>query len=157
MYKLLTLGLALVLGVASCTKEPAPQQQEPELPALASGSVAEVTLKYGEQQRISVDGGVARVSFSNVIEGRCAKESCSRCFGGYATVTVQVQFNGNSTQNLDFHCVSCLTKSPQTMDRPIDDPQAVQGYTVSIIDLTELSTVNRVPKEQYTIRLFISK
>lgn len=143
-------GISMLAMSSSCEKntgsEPAPVTDAP----LA------VTLKVGQQQVV----GPLTVKLIDIKEGRCAQEDCSLCYGGYATVQMDVTAPDLVTQHLTFKRISCLIPEDLTL-APSDSLrvslQQVGGFRVGLINMTDCVRANKVDPSDYTVKLLFQK
>lgn len=122
-------------------------------PTPATAGHLEASIKVGQ----SLPVGPFTVKLISVQEGRCARENCSLCYGGYAKVQLDVTAAGQPTQRLVFSRISCLITEDLPLTNTNVDLQRVQDYDIGLINLTELSTAAPVAADDYNAKFLLKK
>lgn len=115
-----------------------------------------VVLKVGQQQVI----GPVNVMVTSIEEGRCARESCSLCYGGYATVQVDITAPDMATQHLRFKRPSCLEPEDLTLtssDSLRVSLQQVGGFRIGLVNMTDFVRANHIEPKDYVVKLLMQK
>jgi hypothetical protein len=142
------LLLSALAASTSCRKD------TPE-PILPDGPLT-ITLKAGQTQ----ENGALGVKLVSIREGRCAREECYRCVGGYATVQVDVTVANQPAQHLSFQRLSCMAAADLTLasaDSLAAGVQQVAGYRVGLINMTDLVRANNLSTSSYKVKLLFVK
>lgn len=125
-------------------------------PSPIDSSPVALTLKTGQQQV----AGALTVKLVSITEGRCPRENCSNCYGGYATVQVDVLGALSATQRLTFRRLSCLGPDDLTLgasDSLRTSLQQVGSYRIGLINMTDFVQANKVDPTAYSVKLLLQK
>lgn len=140
-------GLALSAMSASCEKNSNASEPAPD-PLVA-------TLRVGQSAAV----GPFAATLVAVQDLRCPRENCSTCYGGYATVQVDVALPGQAPQRLAFRRISCLPAAPdlRLTDSTLVDLHRVAGYTIGLVNMSEASSKAPLAPGDYTVKLLVKK
>lgn len=119
--------------------------------------VKQISLEINEEKTIdpptnSEVNKPISIKFVEVKEGRCAVEQCSSCYGGYVNVILIVKV-GDTTDSLSLSRISCIGSDDLKAGNPLLDKKTIQGLSVGLINVSELSQSNPISK--YNIKLLI--
>ncbi len=110
-----------------------------------------VALTIGQTQA----AGPLSVKLISIQDHRCARENCSLCYGGYATVQVDVTAADKAPQHLTFKRLSCFGPDDFTLsssDSLRADVQSVAGYRIGLINMTD-----NPPTSDYVVKFLFQK
>lgn len=125
-------------------------------PSLIDSSPVAITLKAGQQQV----AGALMVKVVSITEGRCAREACSTCYGGYATVQVEVLSATDGLQKLAFRRLSCLGPDDLTLstsDSLRTSQQKAGSYRIGLVNMTDFVQANKIDPSACTVKLLVQK
>jgi hypothetical protein len=149
--KLLLALVTLSLGAMSNSCKKNAEEPTP----VTDGPLA-VTLKVGQTQR----SGPLSIKLVSIQEGRCARENCMSCYGGSATVKLDVTGVTPETQHLTFRRLSCLRPDDLTL-APADSIHAslhhVGSYKVGLINMTDFTWTPKVDPSTYDVKFLLEK
>ena len=145
MKVFLVLSFLVLLFLGDCSKE-----QD-------SASPTEINLTLGETKILGLIVGevaLSKVTFSSVNEGRCKREDCSMCYGGYVYATFFLQFKGsNGLDSVKLHRISCINSGDLASNDPNMDIKTIKGIKIGLVNITELTKNTNL--NAYTAKLEI--
>lgn|GEM_PF-2646253 len=108
-----------------------------------------VDLQLGETKNVNYSTGeliVNKIKFDRVLDGRCPREQCALCYGGYVYTYFLVQTNRSSSfDTLKLQRISCIPAGDLAINDPNMHTQMVRGLTLGLVNITEL-TEQSMPK-----------
>lgn len=143
--------VTLSLGVMSNSCEKNAQEPAP----VADGPLT-LALKVGQTQT----SGPLSVALVSIEDRRCAREDCSLCYGGSATVQVDVATFGKAPQRLTFERLSCFGPDDFTLsssDSLRADVHTAAGYRIGLINMTDLIRADKRPTGNYVVKFLFEK
>lgn len=149
--KLLLALVTLSIGVMSNSCE-----KNAEDPAPVTDGPLTVALKVGQTQT----SGPLSVKLVSIEDRRCARENCSLCYGGYATVQVDVTAANSAPQHLTFKRLSCFGPDDFTLsssDSLRADVHLAAGYRIGLINMTDLVLADKLPTSDYVVKFLLEK
>jgi len=119
---------------------------------------SEIEIGIGEEKTMKViDGEIAdiKVKFTSVQEGRCPREECSTCYGGYVYAYFNFQLSNSKTDTLKLHRIGCIPAGGLKFGDPNMDTKMIGALTIGLSNITEYT--KSTSSARYTAQLMISK
>ena len=138
---------SLLIGFISCEKN------ESNPPSSAS-----IKVDLGEQKNLSISDGeiaILNVKFISIKEGRCPREECSTCYGGYIYAQFSFQLNNSKMDTLTLHRIGCIPAGDLKSGDPNMDTKMIGNLIIGLSNITEFT--KSTPPNGYSSYLLISK
>jgi len=148
--------LALMLVLLSFGTMSTSCQKNTAAPISLTDGPLTATLTVGQTQAL----GPLSVKVTAIEDRRCAREECSLCYGGYATVQVDVLASGQTPQHVTFKRLSCLGPQDLTLasaDSVRAQVQLVSGYRIGLINMTDFVRASPLATSAYSVTFLLEK
>ena len=150
-YDLWLLISFALFGLSNCVKKDNLSQiilvQEPSF-KIGEGKIINLANNEGDNYQI-------KIKFLGYKEGRCYRENCSICYGGYINCYLNVQINNQKNDSLILNRISCIPAGELQRNNPNMDRKNINGIEIGLSNVTELTKSTDV--DDYSIKLSILK
>jgi hypothetical protein len=140
------------LGFTNCGKKDSSLGEVPS---------RELLLKVGEEKIFILPGveegtgNTIKIKFISFYEGRCPRENCSLCYGGYVHCYFNIQVNNQKGDSLDLKRISCILPGDLQRDDQNMDRKVINGIEIGLSNITELD--KNTQATNYSVKLNIIK